>query len=682
VVEVREWPIRSIMTLDLIADNEGGISVMLDHATWLERATPRLYWRRLGQADWTETRGRRTVSPTTTDLTDAVGQFDFADQACLKLEFRRRDGQTWEIHATLLSTTNEAIEIARCHILHGDLTVKTGLLAPAPHAPQSTRLFRPEEKITAAKPAMETWWRTMGVVWLCLADPIHIQSDWALSVDTGIFTEAWNEPGVYFGFTGPISAFGEIGMQTLSSPSSAFAGLLLDGVRLEAHQSRTLETLLIRAGDWQDSMKVWAAACAAATGVKALRPPLTGYCSWYQFYTKITVEQIKRAAAEFAQWPVPPGGRTIQIDDGYQITAGDWRPNARFEKEWSALPKQIEAAGSIPGLWLAPLAVQRRHSICTEHPDWLQRGGDGTPVVSFSNWGWCARDDLPAGDMSEPTYFLDPDHPEAREFIFKMISDAVASGWKYLKLDFTYPVSTARTACDPSKTRMESLRDLYRLFREAAGADTLICACIGEMGRYALGWADTARIGGDIGQSWDSISSNLPDTLVRMCTNNVWWNIDPDVFHMRQENLGMTAEEAWCLTATIGMIGGVFITSDFSSQWSREAQKRIRLFWNEEGPQPASDFYVAYLAEGRPQAMRFSYRAKDSIRHRVIIYNWSDQVRSVQVSLDSLGFSARVKLGAGPEQIGNLPPRLEGRSLIVQDLPPHELCFGSYIESS
>ena len=45
----------------------------------------------------------------------------------------------------------------------------------------------------------------------------------------------------------------------------------------------------------------------------------------------------------------------------------------------------------------------------------------------------------------------------------------MAQGWRYLKIDFTYGLVTARKAYDRKKTSFQSLRDLYTLFGKPAG---------------------------------------------------------------------------------------------------------------------------------------------------------------------------------------------------------------------
>ena len=198
-------------------------------------------------------------------------------------------------------------------------------------------------------------------------------------------------------------------------------------------------------------------------------------------------------------------------------------------------------------------------------------------------------------------------------------------------------------------------------------SDTILCACIGEMGRYALGHADTARLGGDIGGDWATLGRNLMEFLPRLCTNGLWWNGDPDVFYMRSTNSGLSPEESWVLTGTIGLIGGVFLTSDFASQWEGEAARRVRYFWNSAGPHRPADQQGVYAA-GVVEALRVT-DADGS--HRVGLYNWADEARTVSVPLAALRLRGPVRvLGSFPE---TPPVRIIDGTFVCENQPPHSV---------
>jgi hypothetical protein len=648
-------------TLDIRWDEQDGFAFSAAGRPLLRAGMPALAWRYEGEAAWRWERAAAVV----TRANDAqrialalrLGPTDAALQAT-----RLSDG-AWTIAGEMRSATDRPVELARLHYIHGVADGAGSLFAPT-----ENRLFRRGEPVAPHQERLEQAWASAYVQWPRLADPIHVECDWAVATDCAILLDGWDAPGLACGFTGPGEAFGEIGLRCAGEPAF-YLGARLDNILLRPGEARRLEEAALWWGDWQAGMRWWAERCVQALGARPIRPPLVGWCSWYQHWHQVRPEHVRRAAREFAAWPIPPGGRTIQIDDGFQVMPGDWGPNDRFRDGWAALPGEIAATGSIPGLWLAPTTVFHRHPIAREHPEWLQCLPDGRPAVQFSNWGWCDRADYQWGEVGSPTYFLDPDHPGARAFMAGVVADAVKAGWKYLKIDFTYGLSTARRAWDRSKTALQTLRGLYQLFREAAGPETILCACIGEMGRFALGHADTARLGGDIGGEWSALTRNLPEFLPRLCVNGAWWNGDPDVFYMRSESSRLTPEESWLLTGTIGAIGGVYLTSDFASQWDAEAARRVGYFWNARGPRPPAGFRTVYGADGVVRALRVT--AAGGRDHCVAVYNWDDSPRTVRASLADLHLPASARLaGSFPE---TPPVRLAGDCLVCEDQPPHSL---------
>jgi hypothetical protein len=645
--------------LDVKWESTLGFSISAAGGTLMEHGMPVLYWRTIGRPAWRRSPAAVTVTSSSSDYIelDCV-----LDAVRMKLRAARVDDRTWEFSGHFTNESLEPVELARLHYAEGLLCRTFDFLAPTENC-----RFTPNSNVASFVERFENMWGAMKVMWPRLKDPIHTEANWAIGSDNAVLMEDWLKPGLFCGFTGPGSSYGEMGMRT-SGERQVYFGARLDNIVLAPGASRPLETCVLVWGDIQDSMRYWAKRCTQDMPGRPVRAPIVGWCSWYQHYARVEADHVRRAAKEFASWPIPPGGRTIQIDDGFQIMPADWRPNERFQACWDTLPGEIAATGSIPGLWLAPTTVFCHHPIVTEHPDWLQRMPDGKPAVSFSNWGWCGSKDRKPGETNLPTYYLDPDHPQARKFMFDIIRSAVDAGWKYLKLDFTYALSTARMAWDRSKTQMESLRDLYKLFRDAAGPEVIICACA-DPDRYSLGYADTARMGGDIGDNWPTVRKNLPELLPRLTLNGVWWNGDPDVFYMRSQHSRLTPEESWFLTGTIGLMGGVFLTSDFASQWDDQAKHRVAYFWNEKGPILPKEQRCIFMPDGTVQALCVT-RA-DGAGWRVGLYNWNDAPATVRVSLDILRVPASAHIqNSFPE---TPPVYLNQGSLVCENQPPHSL---------
>jgi len=252
-----------------------------------------------------------------------------------------------------------------------------------------------------------------------------------------------------------------------------------------------------------------------------------------------------------------------------------------------------------------------------EHGDWLQRLPSGEPAVWLDNWG--------------RTYFLEPDHPEARAWIHALLRRFSTEGWKYLKLDFTYVITSARSACDAKKTRFRTLRDLYALIRDAVGPGVLINACIGTPSRYALGYADSARLGADMTHDFGAVQSLVQQILTRTGTHGVWWQGDPDCFAMFSSRL--SEEERRVLTGTIGLFGGLFLTADLPSQWNADETEFVRRFWSPAGPRTPRSHYVVWSAGGEVTAYRVSHGDTRSPAHGIGLYNWSEAPRDTGVRL-------------------------------------------------
>jgi hypothetical protein len=223
-----------------------------------------------------------------------------------------------------------------------------------------------------------------------------------------------------------------------------------------------------------------------------------------------------------------------------------------------AVADRIKEAGFTPGIYLVPTAVQEESPVYLEHKDWIQRMPDGTPSVFFGNWGG-------------KSYFLDTTIPEVKEYISGLVKRQVHEwGFKYIKFDFLYPITPGAVYYDPKKTSFQMLRELYRIFREAAGDDVYILACEGTPSRYAVGFADACRIGPDCGNTWNSMQDAMYCTILSLCINKKWFVNDPDVIYMREKNCGMSFEERRLSATITALNGGLTLTSDLPSEWDTE----------------------------------------------------------------------------------------------------------------
>jgi hypothetical protein len=187
------------------------------------------------------------------------------------------------------------------------------------------------------------------------------------------------------------------------------------------------------------------------------------------------------------------------------------------------------------------------------HPEAIQSDAQG--IASFMN----ANPFHPDG-----ANWINPSHPESKKFLFNVIKDARERGFGYIKIDFN---GIGSRFVDPTKTRLQIFRELYALYREAAGEDTYILSCLGQPNRGAIGFVDAARVGPDSHPA--HFDQCLNSVLRFQIYNNVWWHNDPDVSYLapklesRQVGYTHQGEGLWRMWhSTVGLVGGTAMISE------------------------------------------------------------------------------------------------------------------------
>ena len=303
------------------------------------------------------------------------------------------------------------------------------------------------------------------------------------------------------------------------------------------------------------------------------KPPRV-WCSWYSLYDKINENNLQKTLAGLEDLPFD----VFQIDDGWQVSAGDWEPNDKFPSGMDVLAAKIKATGRRAGLWLAPLAVGKSSTIYKQHPDWLLRDTNGKLFVAGFEW-------------STETFALDTTHPEVIAWLKTLIHKVRNWGFDYLKLDFlSAGALPGRRYVD--MPRETAYREALKTIREAAG-DAYLILC-GTPILPALGVCDAIRIGADVGNWWDSrfysyllYNQTTPGLMngIRTSVNRLWIkplvNVDPDVAFFSEIKL-LTPEQKQ-LFLDLTEICGVKATSDLPETWMASQKSAIRR-WLESSP--------------------------------------------------------------------------------------------------
>ena len=381
----------------------------------------------------------------------------------------------------------------------------------------------------------------------------------------------------------PLHAFAKnhisawVGAVELGDDDILLLGALGLGGRIELDSTTLIGSYEFGEGGWfitrgseDDVFQSYANLLAEKFGKTRYEKAPRVWCSWYSLYKWINEHIILNALNSLGDLPFD----VFQIDDGWQITHGDWEPTRKFPSGMSELALRISATGRIPGIWLAPFMVTKLSSIYRDHPDWLLRDEHGRPVPVGITW-----EGVP--------YALDTTHPAVLEWLDKLIRKVRGWGYEYLKLDFLY------AGAIPGKRHQEiprevAYRNAMQVMRAAAG-DAYILAC-GAPIIPSLGLCDGIRIGPDVSPYWLNTPltiwlNNPNDTStqnsVRTSIHRMWLkslvNIDPDVMFFRSRHNALKLHERQLLQ-DLGTITGFKATSDLPQWMNVQEVKSLRDF--------------------------------------------------------------------------------------------------------
>jgi alpha-galactosidase len=389
------------------------------------------------------------------------------------------------------------------------------------------------------------------------------------------------------------------------------------------------------ARDPNDALAAYADAVARKMRARVPAASPTGWCSWYYYFTNVTEAEILKnlrfLEANRETLPVD----CVQIDDGYQAQIGDWlSPNKKFPRGMAPLAADIAAAGFTPGIWTAPFIVGERSRLFADHPEWIVRNEDGSPVVAVRNWG-------------QASYALDTTHPSAERWLretFREIGDRW--GYDYLKIDFLFAAAIAGRRHDGHATRVEAYRRGLQAIRDAAG-ERFILGCGAPMGP-SVGLVDGMRIGPDVAPWWrfnrpvtrekgrpkvggePSTENALRNILTRAWMHNRLWVNDPDCLIARQARTKLTLPEVQSLATAIGLSGGMVLFSDDMTQLSRERLDICSLLLPPLGHRAA---VPDLMEESMPALMHVPIGKGRGVRWLIAKFNWLRKRQRLRVDL-------------------------------------------------
>ncbi|MGQ8337203.1 glycoside hydrolase family 36 protein [Sunxiuqinia sp. A32] len=314
---------------------------------------------------------------------------------------------------------------------------------------------------------------------------------------------------------------------------------------------------------------------------------------------------------------------TVQIDKGYCIP-GDWlEPNDNWSKGMENGAREIFQRGYRAGIWIAPFMVHDKSKLFKRHQNWLVQDRDGNPIVEKE-------------DADGKYYALDASNPDVKRYIERVFRSFRKMGFTFYKIDYLewgMKDNFNIKRHDRTKTSVQILTEVLDVIREEIGAGSF---WLSSMSPYAplIGYADAMRISNNVKCSWDEegVGNMLNESYYCQYFNNVFWQNDPDVIYIKDNDCNLTSNEKKSLALWSGILGGVISTSDIFSDWSDEQLDFWRYLLPQERPQSAS---MPYWAQSRRCKLALR-RFKDPRSWALLIFNDTDESVQETYNIDDI----------------------------------------------
>ena len=338
-------------------------------------------------------------------------------------------------------------------------------------------------------------------------------------------------------------------------------------------ESIRLDSIYMATGRTHELLHAYFREIGKEAGVRPRDENVSGWCSWYFAYNKISPTLIRKNIESLVEARERSGTRIdfIQIDDGYQKAVGDWLTLTQdFHGRMPMIAEEIRAAGFKPGIWIAPFVASRKSRLLTEHPEYSLRDEQGKKIAAGFNFFW-------SGGYY---YGLDITNPRFEEYLRRVIRTIVGEwGYPYLKCDFLFGgCLRGGTHHELELSRAEVLRKGMRIIREEAEGATeeevFLVGC-GMPLSAGIGTVDAMRVGPDTGDFWIhkqgkllrtgamvGVRNSIRNSIVRGAMHNTLWLNDPDCLMLRREGTRLNAEQRRAQINAIVLTGGLLLYSD------------------------------------------------------------------------------------------------------------------------
>lgn len=468
-----------------------------------------------------------------------------------------------------------------------------------------------------------------------------------ISSERGSFRSEWfgalgdldRGDSLVVGFTGVDRALSQVSAKIGRKPEQAFleAASQFEGIRPERGEEFWGEPLALIPGDLSGgNLEEYASMVALEQGVDEVRRAPAGWCSWYQYFTDVTGEDVRDnlelLSGEYSDLAV----EVVQVDDGYQNRVGDWlEADQGFSCGMDRLADEIISRGKVPGIWVAPFAVARRSRIFREKKEWVLKNKRGRPVLAGVNPAWKGR-----------FHGLDLTNEEVLDWIREVFSTFRRYGYRFFKLDFMAAGLLDGDRSNRNVTKAQAARRALRVIRDAVGDESYLLAAGGPI-LLGTGILDAQRIGPDVAPRWSyfwqgllrdrttpAARNCLIGAMTRAFMNGRLFEADPDCLLVRARGTSLNRTERRTLASGVSLVGGTFMLSDDMALWGVEERKMAcALLPHSAGTARCPDLWSREV----PRYLIRDLEDPSGGYHLLWVVNWRGGSREFEVRLSELG---------------------------------------------
>lgn len=360
------------------------------------------------------------------------------------------------------------------------------------------------------------------------------------------------------------------------------------------------------------------------------------FCTWYYYGLTVTYEDVKTNLDIMHERKLPFD--VFQVDEGWEITLGEWKPNHKFPVPMKQVADEIKHAGYRPGIWTSPFIAHETATIWQEHPEWKLKDKEGNPCLFH---------------MNDTVYHVfDITNPATYEYFTQLYHMLTFQwGYTYHKLDFTRAAVIYEEAdfFDKTVTLADAYYKAVSAIRKGMGEESYFLMC-GGLYDPIVGLVDAQRTGSDVLSMWSSNinkdGKTAPYTIKQSVLRyymNKWWDNDPDALMIRvnetmERNLRLTYgllndEEVKTSVINQFMGGGIMCATEpldkISDDRLMEYRRILPVLPSEVRP-------LNLMAESRFPGMVDVYMTSLDA-HMLCVINWDDNNdMSVDICIEKL----------------------------------------------